>query len=299
MWVADGGRGLLVVHELTRGEVLAEYWLDPENRSPHGIWSDGVTLWASDHASKRLFAYRLPGLRRDGERGRLERIDERDFTDLTKARNNSPRGLWSDGGVLYVADVIDGRIYSYNMPDASDTRLAALVLSEIEIGDFAPGKHEYEAVVPPGVARTTVEARAAQSRATVVIAPPDSDRLTNGHQAAVADGVEITVSVTSPDRSRTGTYRVRIAQAPPLPCLRGTVAAGLSLLSYEGGSVRELVSCAESRHIRTLYATHDGAFVPYILGAPEVVNQAFRALFSSGLPADTPLLAASDGPPSP
>ena len=296
MWVADGGRGLLVVHELAGGAVLAEYWLDPENRSPHGIWSDGATLWASDQTSKRLFAYGLPRLRRDGERSRLARIDESDITDLTKARNNSPRGLWSDGGVLYVADVVDGRVYSYNLPDASDTRLAGLELSEMDIGTFAPGKREYQAVVPAGVARTTVEARAAQPRATVAISPPDADRLANGHQAQVADGAEITVSVTSPDRSRTGVYRVRIEQPPPLPCLRGDVAPGFSLVVYEGGSVDDLVACASSRQVTTLYATDAGALVPYVLGAPALVNRAFRALFAEGLPADTPLLAASDRP---
>ena len=90
---------------------------------------------------------------------------------------------------------------------------------------------------------------------------------------------------------------MRIGQEPPGSCLRGDVAVGFSLLTYAGGSVEELLSCAEGRHVTALYATGDGAFVPYILGAPDFVNRAFRELYADGLLANTPLLAKSDGPP--
>ena len=133
----------------------------------------------------------------------------------------------------------------------------------------------------------------------MAIAPADSNARTSGHQVAIADGVEITVTVTSSDGSRTGVYRVRIAGATPASCLRGAVAVGFSLLTYAGGSVEELVSCAEGRHVTALYATQDCAFVPYVFGAPSFVNRAFRELYAGGLPAATPLLAKSDGPASP
>ena len=42
------------------GELLAEYALDSANDDPQGLWSDGVTLWVSDHGAKHLFAYRVP-----------------------------------------------------------------------------------------------------------------------------------------------------------------------------------------------------------------------------------------------
>ena len=35
-----------------------------------------------------------------------------------------PRGIWSDGDVMYVAVESDGKVYTYNMPDAIDARLA-------------------------------------------------------------------------------------------------------------------------------------------------------------------------------
>jgi hypothetical protein len=36
-----------------------------------------------------------------------------------------------------------------------------------------------------------------------------------------------------------------------------------------------------------------------VVGAPDFVNRAFLALFADGVPADTALLAVSDGPASP
>ena len=89
------------------------------------------------------------------------------------------------------------------------------------------------------------------------------------------------------------------ARDPWPHCLRGAVSEGFSLVVYEGGSVEELVSCAESRGIVAFYALHDGAYVPYILGAPDFVNREFRELFADGLPPITPLVAGSNGPPSP
>ena len=300
VWVVDGVRGVLFAYDLGSGDFLAEYRLGFGNDDPRGIWSDGVTVWVSDDGAKRLFAYRLPAPQKAGAI-RLERAEEEEFGELSlsQASNNSPRGIWSDGGVMYVADESDGRVYSYNMPDAIGARLASLTLSGVDIGEFSPARPEYAAVAPSGVAETTVDAHVEQAGARVAIVPADSNARTRGHQVAIADGVEITVTVTSTDGSRTGVYRVRIAGVPPGACLRGAVAVGFSLLTYAGGSVEELVSCAEGRRVTALYATKDGAFVPYILGVPDFVNRAFRELFADGLPTNTPLLAKSDGPASP
>ena len=297
VWVVDGERATLFAYDLGSGDLLAEYRLDVANDDPRGIWSDGVTVWVSDDSAKRLFAYRLPAPEKAGAI-RLERVEEEEFGELSlsQASNNSPRGIWSDGGVMYVADESDGRVYSYNMPDAIGARLASLTLSGVDIGEFSPARREYVAVAPSGVTETTVDAHVEQAGARVAIVPADSNARTSGHQVAIADGVEITVTVTSTDGSRRGVYRVRIAGAPPGACLRGAVAVGFSLLTHAGGSVEELVTCAEGRHVTALYATQDGAFVTYILGAPGFVNRAFRELFADGLPANTPLLAKSDGP---
>ena len=276
MWVLDGRADALFAYDFESGALLAEYALDAANDDPRGIWSDGVTVWVSDDGGKRLFAYRLPApegpAAEDAEPQDLERVRDEEFpkTVLSRASNNSPRGLWSDGDVMYVADESDDKVYSYNMPDAIDARLVSLTLSGVDIGEFDPRRPDYEAVVADGVTETTVAAEAMQGRTDVAIDPPDADGDdANGHQVALQDLAEITVTVTSQDGSRKKVYRVQFPETgwdparDPWPhCLRGAVSEGFSLVVYEGGSVEELVACAESRGIVALYALHDGAYAP-------------------------------------
>ncbi len=68
---------------------------------------------------------------------------DEEFTELSKAGNNSPRGLWSDGDVMYLADENDGKVYSYNMPNAGGARLASLELSGVDFGEFSPLRYDY------------------------------------------------------------------------------------------------------------------------------------------------------------
>ncbi len=305
MWVLDGGEDSLFAYDLASGELLAEYALDDANGDPHGIWSDGVTVWVSDHGAKRLLAYRLPApegpAAEDAEPQDLERVSDEEFKELSKASNNSPRGIWSDGGVMYVADESDDKVYTYNMPDPIDARLASLALSGVDIGEFDGGQTEYAGIAADGVTETSVEAEAVQSRASVVVEPADSDEVADGHQAAVAAGTEVTVTVTSRDGSRTRVYRVRLGEAASQDtrapdCLRGAVAVSFSILIYEGGGIGDLVGCAESRHVTALYALEGGAYVSYILGAPEFVNRSFLELYAEGVPSVTLFIARSDGP---
>ena len=310
MWVLDSNGGVLFGYDLASGERVAEYALDSSNDDPRGSWSDGVTVWVSDHLAKRLFAYRLPSLAEGVEDEReeeaeLERVRDEEFKLLSRAGNNSPRGLWSDGDVMYVADASDGRVYSYNMPDAIDARLASLTLSGVEFGEFDPGRPEYEGAVGEGVVETVVTAEAMQRRTTIAIDPEDADGEVEGYQIALQDLSEITVTVTSADGSRRKTYRVQFPETEWDPardlwpyCLRGAVSEGFSLVVSAGGSVEELVGCAESRGIVALYAPHQGVYVSYILGAPDFVNAGFIELFPDGPAPITPLIAGSNGPPS-
>ena len=73
-------------------------------------------------------------------------------------------------------------------------------------------------------------------------------------------------------------------------CLRGAIASGFNLVLHEGGSIGDLEACAEVVGLAALYALDDGVWVSYILGAPELVNEAFRELFADGLPVATPLV---------
>ena len=308
MWVLDGGNDGLFAYDLASGELLAEYALHDDNDKPYGIWSDHVSVWVSNHDPERLFAYRLPvpdaeDAAEDADTVELERVTDEEFTNLSRASNNSPGGIWSDGDVMYVADESDDKVYTYNMPDGIDARLVSLALSDVEIGEFSRSQAEYEGVAADGAMQTTVEARPEQSRARVVIDPLDADEVADGHQVALDGLEEITVTVTSPDESRMRVYRVRIdgaaEQLAAPACLSGSIAVGFSLVISAAGSVEDLVSCAQSRHATALYTLHDSGYLPYILGAPKFVNRSFRELYTDGLPAFTPLIAKSEGPPSP
>ena len=297
LWLLENGSAAadaVYAYDLTTGERAEgrEFQLDERNRAPRGVWSDGMTIWVSDSGQNKLFAHDL---------ATGERLPEHDLA--LGERNRDARGIWSDGDVMYVADESDDKVYTYNMPDAIDARLASLSLSGIDIGEFSSSQTEYEGVAAAGVTETTVEAEAAQSGAGVVIEPRDSDEVTDGDQVALDGLEEITVTVTSADGKRTKVYLVRFGGASEEPstaaCLRGAVTVGFSLVVYGGGSVEDLEACAESRSVTALYVPHEGEYVPYILGAPDFVNEEFVALYADGLPSLTPLIAKSEGPPSP
>ena len=211
----------LAVYDAATGALAGSWELDYRNRRPAGAWSDGVTLWVSNHPRTKMFAYRLPqldGAEPDGsgpasEAGRLVRVRDEEFNLLSVVGNKSPAGLWSDGETMYVADSDDSRVYAYNMPDRIDARLASLSLSGVDIGRFSPAVADYSGTAAAGVRLTTVTAEAAQPDARVVIEPADLKRAW-GHQARVFNGAEVAVTVTSPDGSRSRVYRVHIS-APP------------------------------------------------------------------------------------
>ncbi len=298
LWVLDDHAGALFTYRLEDGALLAEHDLDAANAEPHGLWSDGVTFWLSDHGAKRLFAYQLEG-------DSLVRAQDEDFTGLSTAGNNSPRGIWSDGAVMYVADANDGKVYTYNMPDAIDTRLASLDLSGVDFGEFSPLRTDYAGDTIPHGNIATLTATAVQDDATLEITPADHDGdESNGYQLRLLPGLEITVTVTSPDGSRERAYRLLLGdeeqvEAPTGPaddCLRGVVDARFSLVTYEGGSMDDLEACAAHVGMSSVYVRDEGEWVSLILGAPEFVNSAFRELYAEGVPAVTPMIAQRADP---
>ena len=82
------------------------------NDDPHGIWSDGETMWVADTNRDRIMAYNLSTKARD---------PARDFETLKAAGNTAPRGIWSDGVTMWVVDRSDDKLYAYNMPSNGTT----------------------------------------------------------------------------------------------------------------------------------------------------------------------------------
>ena len=84
------------------------------NNRPHGIWSDGMTMWVSDTEDDKIYAYRM------GDSSRDTRINSYlDFDTLAAAGNRDAVGLWSDGRSMWVADLVDAKIYAYDARERS------------------------------------------------------------------------------------------------------------------------------------------------------------------------------------
>ena len=281
----DSVKRALFAYDLESGQLTAEYPLAKLNNSPRGIWSDRFTIWVSDDGANRIFAYRIEG-------EALNRYEDQEFTfrSLLKAGNGEARGIWSDGDVIFVADEQDDQVYTYNLPDAIDAHLASLSLSGVEFGEFSTAQMEYAAVVEAGLPQTTVEAVAAQDKATVEILPADADSdPENGHQAALIDGQGITISVTSADGIRMLVYRVGISH-----CLSGLSATRLNSVRFVGGSVGALIDCAQSLGVDALYHERDGVWVAFFFEAPEFLSHAFRSRFAEAMPAGAVLIASRE-----
>ena len=84
-------------------------------------------------------------------------------------------------------------------------------------------------------------------------------------------------------------------------CLQGPTGGGFSAVTYEGGSVPELETCAYRSSVDALYAWADNRYVSLITAAPEFVNRAFHHLYPDGVPVGTRLIAKQDSasPPDP
>lgn len=168
------------------------------NRYIQDIWSDGTTLWAADFAGSRgtdkLYAFGLSKQNRDASK---------DFNTLESAGNDQPRGLWSDGITMWVADAKDDKIYAYRLstqePSLSeDNNLASLELAGAEwLPNFDSRTDFYRAVtIDYDVAHVQVVAVAIHESASVEISPPDNDPNTPGHYVALSTGDDTTITIT-------------------------------------------------------------------------------------------------------
>ena len=274
LYVLDSGRDSIFVYNLETGAFESELPLDSLNKSPRGIWSDGLTIWVSDDGANRIFAYRIV----DGALVRME-SEEFGFLVLISAGNSDIRGIWSDGDVLYAADAVKRKIFSYNLPDATQAHLSALSLSGLEIGEVAPLITGYSAEVPSDLSLTTVVATATQPGATITILPPDSDPA-DGHQVALEDLESIVVTVTSADGTRTRRYTVSLTHVEVNQPPRGMSIAPLSLSTDDA---------PETLQLDSLFSDADDDALSYRIQTDD--GTVVRAALEAGVLTVTPLAA--------
>ena len=152
MWVADAGNDKIYGYNLStklRDDTKDfETLVVADNDNPIGLWSDGITMWVSDITDGSIYAYNVSTKIRDGTK---------DFTTLyvsdTDTDNIRPRGIWSDGGTMWVASSRDAKLYAFNLVSklrdadkdyatlaaASNTSLAGLWSDDVSVlsGEFS------------------------------------------------------------------------------------------------------------------------------------------------------------------
>ena len=117
MWVADYRDGKIYAYDMATKARVPGKDLDSltaaGNTNPEGIWSDGVTMWvANSHhtGGKKIYAYDM---------ATTQRMPSKEFDTLGAAGQRDPKGIWSDGATMWVVDLLNRKVYAYNMPPAS------------------------------------------------------------------------------------------------------------------------------------------------------------------------------------
>ena len=259
MWVGDYDDFHVYAYDLDTGERVAIdyvsllgsgtcYCRDIEelpyehNHHPVGLWSDGATMWVSDSADDKVYAYGLTDYTND------PRYEDSEFNSLRAAGNADPEGMWSDGAVLWVVDSKDNLLYGYNMP--ATVSLGSLELTDADFGVFHPSILRYAARVPTTVTEVTITAEAADTDTTVAISPStDADPDTDGHQIVLSAGAN-TITVTATKGTDTRTYTITIISGDVV-AVAGEAVAG------EGESVAVVADAVDT----VLQVSSVGSFV--------------------------------------
>ena len=150
-----------------------------------GIWSDGTTVWWTDHS--RLFdgsgvvvnASRIVDGVWDSYK-RIQLYTNRDGEFL----NARPQRLWSDGETMWVADTEDDKLYSYTLgPSAAgETALSALTVGYDSTSAplrpaFALGETSYRTAVHSGVSLVTITTTKNDNNSTLEYLDSNGDTL--------------------------------------------------------------------------------------------------------------------------
>ena len=235
-----------------------DFELSGDNDNPWGITagrssptSDVDTWWVTEVSDggwttdgRTIYAYN-----RSDDTSNGTPVPDRDIDLLQLNISNIQQlyyGLAATDTIMYVAEYITGRVYSFSMPGVSgplpgpvsDASLKSLSLNPGTLSAaFMPGQTFYQASVDYGVTSTTVTAEPKQDAATAVVMQDGVVKPGGVVSLAVGDNT-ITVKVTAEDGETMRTYRVVVN----LP--RPSTDATLSSLTLSGAPAVDLVEAA-------------------------------------------------------
>ena len=121
MFVGDRGDDKLYAYKMsdTTADSTKDITLDSDNGEPRGMWCDETTVYvANDGATtaNKVFAYTISG----GAYDSTKDFEELYLSTNTAAQNaETPRGIWSNGATMFVADDDDDNVFAYKHADES------------------------------------------------------------------------------------------------------------------------------------------------------------------------------------
>ena len=126
LWVADSGEDKVYAYNMsasgTFGEHTGDFTLHTDNGDPWGVWSSAGVMWVVDQGETYMFAY---GLANNGARMPDRTQWEFNLDDSTgTGQNDHPRGMWSNGDLIWVVDYEDDKPYAYYLPQPPDNTAA-------------------------------------------------------------------------------------------------------------------------------------------------------------------------------
>ncbi len=241
VWVANKSNNLyaykLTDENRNSGKDVALSDIDDNSGAPSiwDFWANESTIWVVNNSDRtKLYAYKRSGTDAKDANGKQVRDSGKDITLSTD--NGNPKGIWSNGTVMWVSDEDDGEIYAYRMPTASgaaggsdfffseDSTLKALQLSGATLTPaFSADNRHYTALVDHTVHTATVTATPNDSMAAVDIfsGGRGTTRKTarKGPQVSLEEGYNIiAIDVTAESRTAQSTYIIEVtkSEAPPV-----------------------------------------------------------------------------------
>ena len=219
-----------------------DFDLHADNGSPWGITANADTWWVTDLADDKIYAYTRSDDASNGTRDSDKDINYR--TAVSTRHQVLLYGLSSTDDILYAAEFITNRVFSFNMSDVTsvapelasdDANLSSLTVNDgsrnVPFG-FDPALTTYSPQVEPDVTSVTVTASPSHSAATVKI----NGRIATSSSVNLgAEGTSTTVTVEVTAESGTKkTYQVTVNRRA-----RSTDAT-LSALSLSGVPAEDL-----------------------------------------------------------
>ena len=153
MYVADSADDKIYAYTLRNNTRDSSKDLDLKvagNMDARGIWSNGITMYVADSADDKIYAYSLSTNEREEDREiDLLRVNIEVANKTVVIDNDEPRGIWSDGSTMWVADDDDDKIYAYSL--SANEREEDREVDLLRVKDVLDNKIIVDNVNPTGI----------------------------------------------------------------------------------------------------------------------------------------------------